>query len=143
MKKLIASQISNLVKGGEGADLNEKIGGSPEKRDKGRFNRYFINVGSIDGMSKNDVISYVSEIAKVDAKFFGELNLQKNCSYFEIDKRYDDGISGRFQNVHLDGRSIRMNREDYSDRAPKTKKNYRPDRKFAKKDARRPKRRRR
>ena len=143
LKKMIASQIDQLVKGGEESNLNEKTGGSPEKRDKGRFNRYFINVGSIDGMSKNEVISYVSEISRVDAKFFGDLNLQKNCSYFEVDKRYDDGISAKFQNVHLDGRSIRMNREDLSDREPKMKKKYRPDRNFSKKDSRRPKRRKR
>lgn len=143
LKKLIASQIDLLVKGGEEANLNEKIGGSPEKRDKGRFNRYFINIGSIDGMSKAELISYVSEISKVDAKFFGELSLQKNCSYFEIDKRYDGGISSRFKNVHLDGRSIRMNREDQSDREPKSKKKFRPDRKFSKKDSRRGKRRKR
>jgi ATP-dependent RNA helicase DeaD len=140
LKKLITSQIHKLAIEGEESNLNEKIGGSPEKRDKGRFNRYFINVGSIDGMSKSEVISYVSDVAKVDAKFFGELSLQKNCSYFEIDKRYDEGISERFKNVHLDGRSIRMNREDRSDREPKTKKKLRHDRKSSKKDFRRTKR---
>ncbi len=143
LKKLIASQIENLVKGGEESNLNEKVGGSPEKRDKGRFNRYFINIGSIDGMSKKELISYVSEITRVDAKFFGDLSLQKNCSYFEIDKRYDNDISSRFRNVHLDGRSIRMNREDRSDREPKSKKKGRPERKFSKKDHRRSKRRKR
>ncbi len=143
LKKLIASQIENLVQGGEESNLNEKVGGSPEKRDKGRFNRYFINVGSIDGMSKKELIDFVSEITRVDGKFFGELILKKNCSYFEIDKRYDNDISSRFRNVHLDGRSIRMNREDRSDRELKSKKKTRPDRKFSKKDHRRSKRRKR
>ncbi|MEP1095365.1 MAG: DEAD/DEAH box helicase [Cyclobacteriaceae bacterium] len=143
LKKLIASQIDSLVKGGEETNLNEKVGGSPEKRDRGRFNRYFINVGSMDGMTKGEVLYYISEISKVEAKFFGDINLQKNCSYFEVDKRYDDDIASRFQNVHLDGRSIRMNREDGSDRGPKMKKKYRPDRKFSKKDYGRPKRRKR
>ncbi len=143
LKKLITMQVDKLIQQTEEADLNEKFGGSPEKRDSSKFNKYFINIGTIDGMSKKDLLMFLSEIAKVDAKFFGELIHKKNCSYFEVDKRYDDGISSRFQNVHLDGRSIRMNREDRSDREPKTKKKFRPDRKFSKKDHRRSKRRKR
>ncbi len=143
LKKLIASQIDHLVRSEEESNLNEKVGGSPRQRDKSKFNRYFINVGSVDGMSRAEIIQYVSKISRVDAKFFGELSLQKNCSYFEIDKRYDDDISSRFKNIHLDGRSIRMNREDRSDREPKSKKKFRPERKFHKKDHRKPKRRKR
>ncbi|MFT6055097.1 MAG: ATP-dependent RNA helicase DeaD, partial [Roseivirga sp.] len=54
LKRLITSQLDHIMVPGEDADLNETHGGSPERRETGGFNRYFINVGSIDGMTNAD-----------------------------------------------------------------------------------------
>lgn len=121
LKRLITSQLDHLtVQNGEEANLNETHGGSPGKRDLGKFHRYFVNIGLMDGMTKGDLIHFLADISNVDRKFFGDLTMQKNCAYFDVDGSKDDGLEQKFAGVEIEGRSIRVNRDDEADmRAPK------------------------
>ncbi len=114
LRRLITTQLDHLMpKGGEDANLNEATGGSPKSRDSGgQFNRYFINVGSMDGMTKADLIHFIADGSGIERKFFGELTLKKNCAYFDVDAKYDKGLSEAFKTVDMDGRPIRVNRDD-------------------------------
>ncbi|GAB4243092.1 MAG: DEAD/DEAH box helicase [Ekhidna sp.] len=142
LKKIITSQLDQLIMEGEEQDLNEAIGGSPDRRDKSTFNRYFINLGSIDGMSKSDIVAFVAEIGNINKKFVGEVVLKQNHSYFELDKRYDKGVATRFKNVTYNKRDIRMNRDnDAPPKEKKSKKKVRSERNASRKDHRRGKRR--
>ncbi len=144
LKRIISSQLENLILSGEESDLNESIGGSPERRDKSKFNRYFINLGSIDGMSRSEIVEFVAEIGQVNKKFVGSVELKQNHSYFELDKRYDKGVANRFKDVKFNGRDIRMNRDnDAPPKEKKSKKKVRSERNSARKDFRKGKKRRR
>lgn len=143
LKKIISSQLENLVLKGEELDLNESIGGSPERRDKSQFNRYFINLGSIDAMNKADVVSFISEVGQINKKFVGSVELKQHHSFFEIDKRYDKGVASKFKKVTFQGRDIRMNRDDSEPREKKSKKRVRSERNASRKEARKGKSRRR
>jgi len=144
LKKIISSQLENLILSGEESDLNESIGGSPERRDKTKFNRYFINLGSIDGMNRSELVAFIAEIGQVDKKFVGSVELKQNHSYFELDKRYDKGVATRFKNVSFNGRDIRMNRDnDAPSLDKKSKKKIRSEKNASRKDFRRSKKRRR
>lgn len=145
LQKLISSQLDDLLFSGEELDLNEAVGGSPKQRDKSKFNRYFINLGSIDGMNKSELISFISDTGHIDKKFIGELILKQNHSYFELDKRYDKGVSGRFKDLTFNKREIRMNRDNDapSDKVKKSKKKFRSEKNAARKASRRPQKRRR
>lgn len=121
LKRLITSQLDHLtVQNGEEANLNETHGGAPGKRDLGKFHRYFVNIGLMDGMTKGDLIHFLADIANVDRKFFGDLTMQKNCAYFDVDGSKDDGLEHKFEGVEIEGRSIRVNRDDEAEmRRPK------------------------
>ena len=120
LKRLITSQLDHLTLGKhEEENLNESAGGSPEKRDRGAFHRYFINIGSIDGMTKSDLIHWLSDISKIDRKYFGSLDMQKNCAFFEIDGNFDQGLVQSFKGVENEGRSIRVNRDDQGNKRDK------------------------
>lgn len=113
LKRLITTQLDHIMfQGGEEDNLNETFGGNPKSRDKGKFNRYFVNIGSIDGMSKGDLVHFLSDVSDVDRKFFGDISLQKNCAYFDVDSGYDHGLNLKFEGIEIDGRSIRVNRDD-------------------------------
>ena len=113
LKRLITTQLDHLTSGGSEEDnLNEAYGGSSEKRDRSKFNRYFINVGSIDGLTKADLVHYMSDISNIDRKFFGDITMQKNRSYVDIDSSKDRGISLKFEGIEIDGRAIRVNKDD-------------------------------
>ena len=117
LKRLITSQLDHLmVSNSEETDLNESYGGSPEKRNKSGLHRYFINIGMIDGLTKADLIHFVSDVSGIDRKYFGELSLQKNCSFLEIDGSQDEGLSDKFKGIEIEGRSIRINRDEDSNR---------------------------
>ncbi len=134
LKKIITSQLNQLMLDGEEKDLNESTGGSPERRDKSNFNRYFINLGMIDEMKKPDIVDFVSEVGKVDRKFIGEVTIKQNHSYFEMDKRYDKEFTNRFSQVSYNGRDIRMNRDnDRPAEERKSKKKVRSERNARKK----------
>lgn len=121
LKRLITTQLDHLtVQNGEETNLNETHGGAPGKRDLGKFHRYFVNIGLMDGMTKGDLIHFLADIANVDRKFFGDLTMQKNCAYFDVDGSKDDGIEKKFDGVEIEGRSIRVNRDDEAEmRTPK------------------------
>ncbi|MFK7952232.1 MAG: DEAD/DEAH box helicase [Ekhidna sp.] len=113
LKRLITTQLDHLmVQSGEDANLNETSGGSSERRERGRFNRYFVNIGSIDGMTKADILHLLSDVSGIDRKLFGDLDMQKNCSYFDVDKDSDGNLSKSFKDQEIEGRSIRVNRDD-------------------------------
>ncbi|MEQ8470369.1 MAG: DEAD/DEAH box helicase [Marinoscillum sp.] len=119
LKRLITTQLDHLTSGGKEDDnLNETYGGSPEKRDRGAFNRYFVNIGSIDGMTKSDLIHFLSDASEIDRKYFGDITMQKNRSYVDVDSSQDKAINLKFEGVEIDGRSIRMNKDD--DGGPKS-----------------------
>ncbi len=144
LKRIISTQLENLILSGEELDLNESTGGSPDRRDTSKFNRYFINLGSIDGMNKSDVVSFVSDVGQINKKFVGSVELKQNHSYFELDRRYDKGVATRFKEVTYNGRDIRMNRDnDNPAQEKKSKKKVRSERNTSRKDFRRSKKRRR
>lgn len=142
LKKIISSQLDDLIAGDKGGDLNETAGGSPERRDRGAFHRYFVNIGSVDNMTKADIIAYLSKTSGISSKYFGDLTLKTNHTYFDVDSNQDSGLVMKFKGLELDGRGIRLNRDD-SAREPDYKKKKRHDRSFSKRDSRRPKKRRR
>ncbi|WP_421976103.1 DEAD/DEAH box helicase [Roseivirga seohaensis] len=112
LKRLITTQLDHIMTPDEDVNLNETHGGSPANRDKSGFNRYFINVGEIDGMTNADIIHFLSDVSGVDRKFFGDLSLQKNCSYFDVDSTKDKGFGESFEGTEIQGRSIRVNRDE-------------------------------
>lgn len=126
--KLIASQMESITPANDTSDLNESVGGSPDKRERSNFNRYFINIGSIDEMSKKEIIQFIAEIGKIDPKFIGDLTVKQNHTYVEVDKRHDRTLAEKFRNVQLNAREIRMNRDDDRSTEVKSKKKVRTER---------------
>ncbi|MFH6982257.1 DEAD/DEAH box helicase [Marinoscillum luteum] len=113
LKRLITTQLDHIMsQSGDSNNLNESAGGPPDQRDKSKFHRYFVNIGSIDGMTNADIIHFLSDVSGVDRKYFGDLSLQKNCAYFDVDSGHDKGMNLKFEGVEIEGRSIRVNRDD-------------------------------
>ncbi len=142
LKRLITTQLDHLkIQVGEKSDLNESLGlGKLDKKNGSIFNRYFINIGTIDGMTKEDLIHFLSDNSKIDRKYFRSLNMQKNCAYFDVDSEYDSKLEDTFVGVEIKGRDIRVNLDEQI-RKPKflshSKKRKLHNKKFLKKGHRR------
>jgi len=118
LKRLVTTQLDHLVSqsdnnynGREEADLNEPPAGR-ERQKKTGFHRYFVNIGTIDGVTKGDLVHFLSDVSGVDRKFFGDITLQKNCAFFDIDDQQDKGLGQKFKEIEIEGRSIRVNRDE-------------------------------
>ncbi|MBL4652415.1 MAG: DbpA RNA binding domain-containing protein [Flavobacteriales bacterium] len=84
-----------------------------EGRDKpsGDTNRYFINMGSRDKISKQDLMNFISEVSGIKPASIGTVDLQGSFSYFEVDAAADKKM-GKFKGITLDdGRELRVNRD--------------------------------
>jgi ATP-dependent RNA helicase DeaD len=118
LKRLITTQLDHLSgrsgndRYGEDEDLNEYPGKRNQKKNQDGYHRYFINIGTIDGVTESDLIHFISDISGIGRKYFGEISLQKNYSFFNVDKDYDRGLSDRFTGIEIEGRSIRVNRDE-------------------------------
>ncbi len=112
LKRLITTQLDHLMIQGGDVNLNETHGGSADKNNKSGIHRYFVNLGMIDGMTRGDLLHFLSDVSGIDRKFIEDLTMQKNCSFFNVDNTHDKGLSDRFKGVEIEGRSIRVNRDD-------------------------------
>jgi len=118
LKRLITTQLDHLmVQGNEEDDLNEGQGQKGEKKERRSkavegANRYFINVGRMDGITEADLIHFLSDVTGIGRRLFSEVSLQKNCSFFNLDAKHDDGLSKHFEYIEVEGRPIRVNRDE-------------------------------
>ncbi len=81
------------------------------KRSNKKGARFFINVGKLDGVSKSDLVDFISETAKIRKSDVGDVDLQKKCSFFEVDGRHSKNIANSFKGIYIDGRELRVNRD--------------------------------
>ncbi len=122
LKRLISTQLDHLLlQDGSQEDLNEMLGGKRSEQGKrsganrdsaldgGGSNRYFINIGTIDGVTRADLLHFISDVSGVDRKFIGNISLQKNCAYFDMDNTHDRGLGNKFRGMRIEGRKIRVN----------------------------------
>ncbi|NQY09081.1 MAG: DEAD/DEAH box helicase [Flavobacteriales bacterium] len=118
LKRLISTQLKSLggSNGGD-RDLNQLQGDSGSGRE-GRgsrnsgANRYFINVGLMDGLTKQELIEFLSEVSDVKRNDFQEISLQKNCAYFDVAEGKDEKFDEKFEGIEIEGREVRVNRDD-------------------------------
>ncbi|MEQ8904226.1 DEAD/DEAH box helicase [Ekhidna sp.] len=113
LKKLISAQFANVnSRSEEESDLNETAGGGSserrDSRDNSQYRKYFINIGSVDGFTKSDMIHLLADLSAVDKQHFGNIKILNNRSYIEVDKAHDTGFSTKFEGVELEGRSVRV-----------------------------------
>lgn len=114
LKRLITTQLDHLTVQDD-RDLNENSGTGAGSSERGRGSknyRYFINIGTMDGLTKGDLLHFLSDIGQVEKKDFGQIDLHKSFSFFELDKSFDTGFANKFEGLEVEGRALRVNRDD-------------------------------
>ncbi len=137
MKRWITSQLDHIIyKSDVQSDLNVVDGATKDSKQKRDANRYFVNLGSVDGLTEADLIHFLADCAEIDKKHISDLTFNKNHSYFNVAKGKDKGLSLKFEGMQVDGRDIRVNRDEViSGGRPKKKekkRSFRSDRNYRK-----------
>ena len=147
LKRLLSLQLDHMrVDGGgelDGPDnLNEKQGAKSERADHKQkthsgLQRFFINIGEIDGATRADLLHFLVDVTDIDAREFQNLELKKNCSFFYTESGLSKQILTRFRGISVSGRAVRVN-EDNDGPPPQTKRSPSRNRDFGSDSKRNP-----
>jgi len=74
--------------------------------------RMFINLGSVDGFEKKELIRYISDTAGVSSSAIHRVDIGKTFSFFNVDTPYAQLVEQSFSNMEFDGRRLRVNMDD-------------------------------
>ncbi len=86
----------------KGRDEGKKRGGSTS------FTRMYINLGSKVGMNASHLIGLINEATKRNDIEIGKVDIQRNFSFFEIDKDYDAEALKAFKDSVYEGIPVRV-----------------------------------
>lgn len=82
---------------------NERGG---RKRGGYEFSRFFFNLGKKNGINKRKIIDLVNEHLPAKSVEIGDIEVMKNFSFFEVDKRYEKQIMKAFSNANYKGQKM-------------------------------------
>lgn len=108
-------------------DLNSPTDG--KSRDSGRsgkranYSRYFINLGTTDGLKPAQLIGMINDFTGIRNIDIGEIDIMKNFSFFEADSNYQSEVIEGFKGQRLMKREINVEvaeKRRSSERAKKT-----------------------
>ncbi|KAA3653081.1 MAG: ATP-dependent helicase [Bacteroidetes bacterium] len=115
LKVLISKELETLMKQDfSGGDINQSSSGKDSNsRSESGDNRYFINIGTDDGLSKVDLLDFLSEVSGVNRKHIGDIAVQQRRAFFNIETGQTKGFEAKFEGLEMeDGRAIKVNIEN-------------------------------
>lgn len=130
---MLGEQLQKLKTGSKNEDINDKgrsrdkgkgEGERPErsiKRSKEGNQRFFINVGRMDGASKSELVEFLADEAGLKKGNIEDVVLNDTHSFFQVKKEFTKNIESNFDDLEVEGRAIRIDRDDDSSRGGKTR----------------------
>lgn len=76
------------------------------RRSKTDFARFFINLGSHQGVKPQNLIGLINDATEVRSIEIGKIEIVKNFSFFEVDAEYAGLVMNSFKNTKLKGRKV-------------------------------------
>jgi ATP-dependent RNA helicase DeaD len=72
------------------------------------FTRLFINLGSVDGFGRGDLLGYICNTAKISGKTVGKIDVKGVYSFFEVPNDDADKVMNGFKGADFQGRDVRI-----------------------------------
>lgn len=92
----------------EWTSRSERKGGDRRSGNRGNitFSRMFLNIGKSDRMDKRTIINMINETMPGKSVEIGQIEVLRNFSFFEIDKRYERDLQKAFRQVQFKGMKL-------------------------------------
>jgi ATP-dependent RNA helicase DeaD len=74
----------------------------------GNTSRFFINVGRLDKINEGAIVRLICNKSGIRSGMIGEINLNREFSFFEVDKSAAGKVRNSLNNVKLDGRPVQI-----------------------------------
>lgn len=75
---------------------------------RGDFTRLFINLGSVDGFSRGDLLGYICNTSKISGKVVGKIDVKGVYSFFEVPHDEVAKVQEGFKGADFQGRDVRI-----------------------------------
>lgn len=72
------------------------------------FTRLFINLGSVDGFGRGDLLGYICNQAKISGRIVGKIDLKGVYSFFEVPNDMSNQVFEGFKGASFEGRDVRI-----------------------------------
>ncbi|UTW65652.1 DEAD/DEAH box helicase [bacterium SCSIO 12643] len=84
-------------------ERGDRLGKQRRSRGSGEFARFFINAGKSNRLNPQRLMGMINEHAPLDGVEIGQIDIQNNFAFFEVDKALADEVVPAFRNKDLDG----------------------------------------
>jgi ATP-dependent RNA helicase DeaD len=90
------------------------------------FTRLFINLGSVDGFTRGDLLGYICNTTKISGKTVGKIDVKGVYSFFEVPNDDVAKVQNGFKGTDFHGRDVRIeiSGEGHSERRSGGSSNY-------------------
>ncbi|MBL6445639.1 DEAD/DEAH box helicase [Fulvivirga sp. 29W222] len=124
VEKLIMHQLNNMGISTSVPHFEQEFEDSGNGHSKGdrkaerrsssnrRYKRFFINIGSIDGYNKKELIDLVTTKTGISKSNVGPITMEERRAYFEVETEVAGTVESPFKGMMIDGREIRVNDAD-------------------------------
>jgi ATP-dependent RNA helicase DeaD len=96
---------------GERGERSER-GDRGERAPRGEYQRFFINVGRLDKINAGAIVRLVCNATGINSKALGRVDLNREFSFFEVEKAMADKVLPGLKGAELDGRVIRVEKTE-------------------------------
>lgn len=131
IQKLATIELEKVSSKKSLQDLNDKGGrdDSRNKRDRAErgdrdenMQRYFINLGQMDGFEKGSLLRYICDQSGINGSDIGRINLERKHAYVDIDASASAKVKQALDGTSYEGRELRINRDEQNPSRGKDKK---------------------
>jgi len=92
-----------------------------ERRFAGNTQRFFINVGRLDKLKEGAIVRLVCDRSGISSKKLGRIELKREFSFFDVEKKVAKKVLKSLKGVTLDGRKVRAT---FAEKQKKARKKY-------------------
>ena len=75
---------------------------------RGEFTRLFINLGSVDGFTRGDLLGYICNQTKIVGRTVGKIDVKGVYSFFEVPHEDVEKVQTGFKGADFQGREVRI-----------------------------------
>ncbi|GAB3932998.1 DEAD/DEAH box helicase [Mucilaginibacter myungsuensis] len=99
------------------APADDRMGRDGERGERGEraprggntdYTRLFINLGSVDGFSRGDLLGYICNTAKISGRVVGKIDVKGVFSFFEVPNEEVTAVNSGFVGANFEGREVRI-----------------------------------
>ena len=112
IQKLISRELQSLSSSSGTKDINMDDGGSERKKGNPNEQRFYINLGEMDGMDDEGLTKLITETTGIKDASITDMTVLSKCSYYTVPSGDASKITDTLNGLDIDGREVRSNPDE-------------------------------